>query len=185
MEEAFSQLKQITGVSTLVDMHEKFSSQKGNKGSLLQEVKDAEARLEAAKIGQIKYEQTFQELKSSVKLSDIKITENGIDNHNNNNNTSSNNNKSHATMQGIADQAVATSAPSSSSSPSSLIEEPSRESNDQLEHTIAAAKNDCKAARAAYERLSAVLLGRCICDRMCLCVWNVCMCDCWCMCVCL
>ena len=36
MEEAFSQLKQITGVSSLVDMHEKFSSQKGNKGNLLQ-----------------------------------------------------------------------------------------------------------------------------------------------------
>jgi hypothetical protein len=39
MEEAFSQLKQITGVSSLVDMHEKFSSQRGNKGNLLQETK--------------------------------------------------------------------------------------------------------------------------------------------------
>lgn len=65
MEEAFSQLKQITGVSSLVDMHEKFSSQRGNKGNLLQEVKDAETRLEAVKAGQLRHEQTFQELRSS------------------------------------------------------------------------------------------------------------------------
>jgi hypothetical protein len=52
MEGAFSQLKQITGVSSMVDMHEKFSSQRGSKLSLLEEVRDAEARLEAAKTGQ-------------------------------------------------------------------------------------------------------------------------------------
>ena len=46
-------------------MHEKFSSQKGNKGNLLQEVRDAEARLEAVKAGQLRHEQTFQELRSS------------------------------------------------------------------------------------------------------------------------
>lgn len=68
MEEAFSQLKQITGVSSLLDMHEKFSSQRGNKGNLLQEVKDAEARLEAVKAGQLRHEQTFQELRSSGSL---------------------------------------------------------------------------------------------------------------------
>ena len=52
MEGAFSQLKQITGVSSLVDMHEKFSNQRGSKLSLLEEVRDAEARLEAVKTGQ-------------------------------------------------------------------------------------------------------------------------------------
>jgi hypothetical protein len=64
MEEAFSQLKQITGVSSLTDMHEKFSSQKGSKNSLLQEVKESEERLEAVKAGQLRHEQKFQELKT-------------------------------------------------------------------------------------------------------------------------
>lgn len=62
MEEAFSQLKQVTGVSSLVDMHEKFSSQKGNKLSLLQEVRDAEARLEAIKAA---HDSAVQEAQSS------------------------------------------------------------------------------------------------------------------------
>ncbi len=65
MEEAFSQLKQVTGVSSLVDMYDKFSNQKGKKSDLLQEVRDAEARLEAVKQAQLKYEETFSELRAS------------------------------------------------------------------------------------------------------------------------
>ena len=34
MEEAFAQIKQVTGVSSLEEMHEKFSSQKNNKKAL-------------------------------------------------------------------------------------------------------------------------------------------------------
>jgi hypothetical protein len=34
MEEAFAQIKQVTGVSSLDEMHEKFSSQKNNKKAL-------------------------------------------------------------------------------------------------------------------------------------------------------
>lgn len=65
MEEAFSQLKQVTGVSSLVDMYDKFSNQKGKKSDLLQEVRDAESRLEAVKQAQLKYEETFSELRAS------------------------------------------------------------------------------------------------------------------------
>jgi hypothetical protein len=56
---------QATGASSLEEMHEKFSSQKINKANLLQEVKDAEKRLDAAKLSHQKHEITFQELKSS------------------------------------------------------------------------------------------------------------------------
>jgi hypothetical protein len=38
MEEAFSKLKQVTGVSDLGEMHEKFSNQKSNKIQLELEV---------------------------------------------------------------------------------------------------------------------------------------------------
>jgi hypothetical protein len=65
MEEAFAQTKQVTGVSSLEEMHEKFSSQKNNKKSLEQEVKDAEAKLLATKKLAAKKEKAFQELKSS------------------------------------------------------------------------------------------------------------------------
>eukprot|EP00596_Hydrurales_sp_CCMP1899_P005223 CAMPEP_0119049066 /NCGR_PEP_ID=MMETSP1177-20130426/62581_1 /TAXON_ID=2985 /ORGANISM="Ochromonas sp, Strain CCMP1899" /LENGTH=721 /DNA_ID=CAMNT_0007025819 /DNA_START=48 /DNA_END=2209 /DNA_ORIENTATION=+ len=124
MEEAFSQLKQITGVSSLVDMHEKFSSQRGNKGNLLQETKDAEARLEAVKSGsgQLRHELTHEENKLVRPKTAPEKIEGGT-------------------------------------ASSGAIEEPSREVNDQLEATIAAAKNDFKVATAAHERLSAVLLG--------------------------
>ena len=83
MEEALSQLKQITGVSSLADMHEKFCSQKGNKANLLQEVRDAEARLEAVKAGQLRHEQTFLEMQSSGSNS-------GARNNNSNNSSSDN-----------------------------------------------------------------------------------------------
>lgn len=65
MEEAFTKLKQVTGVKNVEEMHEKFSTQKSNKLQLELEVKDAEHRLATAKKHFQKLETTFQELKSS------------------------------------------------------------------------------------------------------------------------
>lgn len=65
MEEAFTKLKQVTGVKNVEEMHEKFSNQRSNKLQLEMEVKDAEHRLAAAKKANQKQEQIFQELKSS------------------------------------------------------------------------------------------------------------------------
>jgi len=65
MEDLFAKLKQVTGVKTLEDMLEKFSSQKGNKKGLEMDVAEAEKRLAAAKKEYRKKETRFQELKSS------------------------------------------------------------------------------------------------------------------------
>jgi len=65
MDEAFTKLKQVTGVKNVEEMHEKFSNQKSNKLQLEIEVKDAEHRLAAAKKAHAKQENLFQELKSS------------------------------------------------------------------------------------------------------------------------
>ena len=65
MEEAFTKLKQVTGVRVVDEMHEKFFNQKSNKSQLESEVKDAEARLAAAKKANQRQEAFFQELKSS------------------------------------------------------------------------------------------------------------------------
>jgi predicted nucleic acid-binding Zn-ribbon protein len=65
MEEAFTKLKQVTGVKNVEEMHEKFSNQKSNKLQLELEVKDAEHRLAGAKKTLSKLEAQFQELKSS------------------------------------------------------------------------------------------------------------------------
>lgn len=87
MDEAFTKLKQVTGVKNVEEMHEKFSNQKSNKLQLELEVyknqcnarctevvyfcvttlqvKDAEHRLAAAKKAYAKQEQIYQELKSS------------------------------------------------------------------------------------------------------------------------
>jgi hypothetical protein len=65
MEEAFTKLKQVTGVKNVEEMHEKFSTQKSNKLQLELEVKDAEHRLATAKKLNQRVEQQFQELKSS------------------------------------------------------------------------------------------------------------------------
>lgn len=65
MEEAFTKLKQVTGVKNVEEMHEKFSNQRSNKLQLEMEVKDAEHRLATAKKAFQKQEQIFQELKSS------------------------------------------------------------------------------------------------------------------------
>ena len=81
MEEAFSKLKQITGVSSLVDMHEKFSSQVGDKTILLMEVKEAEMKLEAMKATQLRQLASFEEMQSS---------NSNFNNHNNHNNNNHN-----------------------------------------------------------------------------------------------
>ena len=65
MDEAFTKLKQVTGVKNVEEMHEKFSNQKSNKLQLEIEVKDAEHRLAAAKKAHAKQEGVYQELKSS------------------------------------------------------------------------------------------------------------------------
>lgn len=65
MEEAFTKLKQVTGVKNVEEMHEKFSTQKSNKLQLELEVKDAEHRLSTAKKANQRVEQQFQEMKSS------------------------------------------------------------------------------------------------------------------------
>mmetsp|Transcript_8437 Transcript_8437/g.7562 ORF Transcript_8437/g.7562 Transcript_8437/m.7562 type:complete len:676 (+) Transcript_8437:60-2087(+) len=65
MEDAFTKLKQVTAVSSLEEMHEKFSNQRNNKKSLEIENKDTETRLFAVKAALLKKEQELQELKSS------------------------------------------------------------------------------------------------------------------------
>jgi hypothetical protein len=65
MEDAFTKLKQVTAVSSLEEMHEKFSNQRNNKKALEHDVKEAEARLVAVKASHSRQEQLFQDLKSS------------------------------------------------------------------------------------------------------------------------
>ena len=129
MEEAFSQLKQVTGVSSLVDMYDKFSNQKGKKSDLLQEVRDAEVRLEAVKQAQLKYEETFSELHSSGGATSTLAS---------NNATTSNNNTT------------------SSSGAAGGPEDVTKDSTEHLESTIAAAKNDCKVATPDPSNLALV-----------------------------
>jgi hypothetical protein len=93
MEEAFSKLKQITGVSSLVDMHEKFSSQVGDKSILLMEVKEAEAKLESVKAAQLRHQASFEDLQSS----NSNFNNNNSNSSNNNSNNNNNNNSSGST----------------------------------------------------------------------------------------
>lgn len=65
MEESFQRIKQITGMSSLDDMVDKFSVQRINKKNLEKEVSDVEQRLAEAKKLNAKAEQAFQERKSS------------------------------------------------------------------------------------------------------------------------
>ena len=65
MEESFQRIKQITGMSSLEDMVDKFSVQRINKKNLEKEVSDVEQRLAEAKKLNAKAEQAFQERKSS------------------------------------------------------------------------------------------------------------------------
>jgi hypothetical protein len=65
MEDAFLRLKQVTGVSSIDEMHEKFSGQHLNKKSLEVDVKEAETKLLAAKKALSKQEKLFEEVKAS------------------------------------------------------------------------------------------------------------------------
>jgi chromosome segregation ATPase len=65
MEDAFTKLKQITAVSSLEEMHEKFSNQRSNKRALDHDVKEAEARLVAVKAAHQRQEELYQDLKAS------------------------------------------------------------------------------------------------------------------------
>lgn len=65
MEDIFAELKQVTGVSSLDDMLEKFASQRNNKRELDIEGKDANARNDTAKKALEKKNKEFQDSKSS------------------------------------------------------------------------------------------------------------------------
>ncbi len=65
MEEAFAQLKQVTGVSSLDEMYEKFNNQKNSKKALEVDVKDATDRVAKAKKQVARLEHQFQEIKAS------------------------------------------------------------------------------------------------------------------------
>ena len=138
MEEALSQLKQITGVSSLADMHEKFCSQKGNKANLLQEVRDAEARLEAVKAGQLRHEQTFLEMQSSGNNSGAKNNSSTSDNNSPYKSLgSSTSSPSHSHDAGSTRSMLgrgvqgSNSWHASSATADGTIDEPSREASDQ------------------------------------------------------
>lgn len=65
MDEAFMRIKQITGVSSLEDMVDKFAAQRINKKNLEKEVVEVEHKLAEVKKANMKLEQGFQEQKSS------------------------------------------------------------------------------------------------------------------------
>lgn len=65
MDDAFTKIKQITGMSSLDDMVDKFAAQRTNKKNLEKEVSDVEQRLAEAKKLNMKAEQAFQDRKSS------------------------------------------------------------------------------------------------------------------------
>lgn len=65
MEDAFLQLKQVTGVGSVDEMYEKFNNQKNSKKVLELDVSDAAQSLEKAKKEYAKREQYFQSLKAS------------------------------------------------------------------------------------------------------------------------
>lgn len=65
MEEAFMLLKQITGVSSLDEMVEKFSNQRINKKNLEKDVRDTEMKLAEAKRANQEAEDLFQQVKAS------------------------------------------------------------------------------------------------------------------------
>lgn len=65
LDEAFTKIKQITGMRSMEDMLEKFAAQKANKKNLEKEVQEVEARLSEAKKMNARAELAFQERKSS------------------------------------------------------------------------------------------------------------------------
>jgi myosin heavy subunit len=65
MEEAFATLKQVTGVSELHDMVDKFARQRSSLQQLEREVRDVEERLSVEKAEKETLQRDFQELKAS------------------------------------------------------------------------------------------------------------------------
>jgi len=65
LEEAFLQIRQATGVSTLEEMVEKFMGQESNKNALQEEKEEAEARLQRAKEKKAVVLQQFAEMKAT------------------------------------------------------------------------------------------------------------------------
>eukprot|EP01041_Mallomonas_annulata_P011126 gene11126-23257_t len=65
MEDAFMLIKQVTGVSSLEEIVEKFSNQRINKKNLEKDVRDTEHKLSEAKKAFIEAEDLFQDVKSS------------------------------------------------------------------------------------------------------------------------
>ena len=65
LEEAFTQIRQATGISTLEEMVEKFMGQKASKEALLAEKRQAEAQLKATRQLQHQVEEKFASMKAS------------------------------------------------------------------------------------------------------------------------
>jgi len=65
LEEAFMEIKQVTGAQDVKSMVAKFMDQKTNRKNLEKEVKDAERRLNGLKRDYANTEKTFQDLKTS------------------------------------------------------------------------------------------------------------------------
>lgn len=65
LEEAFTQIRQATGITTLEEMVEKFMGQKASKEALLSEKRQAEAQLKATKQLQQQVEEKFASMKAS------------------------------------------------------------------------------------------------------------------------
>lgn len=65
LEEAFTQIRQATGVNTLEEMVEKFMGQKANKEALLEEKKEAESQLKSLRQQQQQVEEKFAAMKAS------------------------------------------------------------------------------------------------------------------------
>mmetsp|Transcript_5027 Transcript_5027/g.5156 ORF Transcript_5027/g.5156 Transcript_5027/m.5156 type:complete len:675 (-) Transcript_5027:185-2209(-) len=65
MEDAFMLIKQVTGVSSLEEIVEKFSNQRINKKNLEKDVRDTEHKLAEAKKAAAEADERFQDVKSS------------------------------------------------------------------------------------------------------------------------
>ena len=65
MEEAFQEIKQVTGGSTVEEIVEKFASQRKNKINLEREIKETEKKLNQERRKLHKEEEYFEEIKSS------------------------------------------------------------------------------------------------------------------------
>lgn len=66
MDDAFTKIKQITGMSSLDDMVDKFAAQRTNKKNLEKEVSEVEQRLAEAKKLNLKAEQVHSQSQYSM-----------------------------------------------------------------------------------------------------------------------